>query len=93
MGHPATEPPICHPERSPEGAESKDPEGAGYTSRLVAFSQVWPSSLCGEKGVERRSGDQRHGGPFGFAQGRLFDCGAHGEAVSTFAQDDRVLGV
>ena len=22
-----------------------------------------------------------------------FDCGAHGEAVSTFAQDDRVLGV
>jgi hypothetical protein len=34
--------------------------------------------------------DQPHRGPFGYAQGRLFDSGAHDETVSTFAQDDRV---
>ena len=62
------------------------------SSGLAHEWATWRGVLCGGKGIERRSGDQRPRGPFGFAQGRLFDSGAHGEAVSAFAQDDRVGG-
>ena len=43
---------------------------------------------AGPYGMTSKKSKDKYRGPFGFAQGRLFDSGAHDEAVSTSAQDD-----
>ena len=81
-GHPATEPPICHPERSPEGAESKDPDGVPCVHAVGSFlARVPGSGFVVEMVLKVGAGPAASGS---------FDYGSHGEAVRTSAQDDRV---
>ena len=78
----AVKPTVCHPERSPVGAESKDPEGASCALGVGVFLTRAPRAgfvvrkTCNVWARRAESGS--------------FDSGAHDEAVSTFAQDDSV---